>query len=162
MLCLQVWLTPTYTVARDNCINSRCDSVVCFVLLLCFVVLPPSSTSAIQTTFRLITYHTGCTWSQRCVPACFIAVLFDSRVALIGQWSPQTILSRPQDGPFCLQLHSSSKFDAVTCCACWCETCLPVLHCRSRTSRITNPEGDVYEVRDRFEGGCRGSRGRAR
>src|SRR2546430_13523655 len=27
------------------------------------------------------------------------------------------------------------------------------------TSRINNPEGDVYESRDRFEGGCRGSRG---
>ena len=26
------------------------------------------------------------------------------------------MLSRPQDGPFCLQLHSCAKFDAVTCC----------------------------------------------
>ena len=64
---------------------------------------------------------------KRCVPACFIAN-FSTTTTLIGQWSAQTILSRPQDGPFCLQLHSSAKFDAVTCCACWCETCLPALH----------------------------------
>src|SRR6185437_2759850 len=96
---------------------------------------------------------------NRCVPACFIAVLLDVPEALIGQWRVYTILSRPQDGPICLQLHSSAKFAAVTGCERWRETCLPVLHFRSRTSRINNPEGDVYEVLDRFEGGCSGSRG---
>src|SRR4051812_43650278 len=127
MLRLHVRLTPTYNVARAKRIKSSCASADRHAPRERDAFPPPSSTSAIQTAFRQITYHTSRTWSQRCVPACFIAVLFDSRVALIGQWSAQTILSRPQDGPFCLQLHSSAKFDAVTCCACWCETCLPVL-----------------------------------
>src|SRR5580698_8590372 len=68
--------------------------------------------------------------------------------------------SRPQDRPFVyscipapnlMQLPAANDGVKLACPFC----------IRSRTSRINNPEGDVYEVRDRFEGGCSGSRGRA-
>src|SRR3984885_11609924 len=97
---------------------------------------------------------------DRFVPVCFIDVLFHSQAALIGQCGAYITLSRPQDRPFVyscipapnlMQLLAANDGVKLACPFC----------IRSRTSRINNPEGDVYEVRDRFEGGCSGSRGRA-
>jgi len=64
MLRLHVWLTPTYNVARANCIKLRRDSADRHAPPRRNALPPPSSTSAIQTAFRQITYHTSRTWSQ--------------------------------------------------------------------------------------------------
>src|SRR5882757_6994669 len=106
---------------------------------------------------RTIRAASGSDWY---VPACFIAVLFDSQEALIGQWRAHTIRRDSKTDPFVYSCIPASNLmqllaahDGVKLACSFCN--------RSRTSRINNPEGDVYEVRDRYEGGCGGSRGRA-
>ena len=87
-----------------------------------------SARITIQTTFRRITYHTrrekvltGCPCMLHC---CAFKLTSSPYRPMARAYNP----SRLQDRPFCLQLHSSVKFDAVTSCARRRETCLLVLH----------------------------------
>src|SRR5215475_9221893 len=57
------------------------------------------------------------------------------------------------------ELQSTDKFDAIARLRMGHGTCVLRFAIVAGTSRINNPGGDVYESRDRFEGGCRGSRG---
>src|SRR5579883_605016 len=60
-----------------------------------------------------------------------------------------------------LELHFHREFCAIACCE-GDVACTPPSHCVLRTSRINNPEGDMYEVRECCQDGCcRGSRDRS-